>query len=178
MSLLDSFIFSAVEPLFLSAYTLPFTKPEFYVWAFCVGFNLTMIFTFILKGVESAFVAKLFELNAIAPDSAVTIGQANTRCKFLLKFLLRDKSTLRSVILLAKDESNTKVQNEINSDTKSEDTKIDFDNAKFYINEEKIKRAESLKKGAMKWYWLPIVCAVSVGLAIGICYLIPIFQNW
>ena len=81
-----SFLFSAIEPLFLSAYTLPFTKPEFYVWAFCIGLNITVIFTFILKSVESAFIKSLFDLNARSADSAVTISSTRAKGKSLLKF--------------------------------------------------------------------------------------------
>lgn len=255
---------------FLST-ALPFTKPDFYVWAACIGFNLTLLFVYFLKSVESAFISKLLELGTTSKDSAVTINDISLRGKILLKFLLRDNATLRDVIFMVgvddvKGESQTDVadEGEVNGDAgvdndegsgvvkacegegkeaiesrddgvvkaregegkdaiesrddgvveacegegksncegenivesvavaekesgsvvnkvgkkKEARVKIDFDSARFYINEKKADKLDALKKGAIKWFMLPIYCAVSIGLAIGISYLIPIFQNW
>ena len=236
---------------FLST-ALPFTKPDFYVWAACIGFNLTLLFVYFLKSVESAFISKLLELGTTSKDSAVTINDISLRGKILLKFLLRDNATLRDVIFMVgvddvKGESQTDVADEdkVNGDVgvdndegdgvvkacegegkeaiesrddgvvkacegegksncegenivesvavaekesgsvvnkvgkkKEARVKIDFDSARFYINEKKADKLDALKKGAIKWFMLPIYCAVSIGLAIGISYLIPIFQNW
>ena len=174
---------------YLASTKLPFTEPEFYVWAFCAGFNVAMIFAFAVKSVESKFVNKLFEMEAFDSGRAITILQAGVKSSSLLRFLLREKSTLRNVILLADD----KIQNvavvtaggegakdgKIEGDEKAgSKEKIDFDKAKFYINEQKLDRATSLKKGAIKWYLLPVFCAVSICLAIGVCYLLPIILNW
>ena len=154
----------------LFSYTLPFTKPEFYVWAFCIGFNIAMVLVFVLKSVESSLVKKMFDAGALSEDKAVTIDSLGIFGKGLIRFLLRDNSTLRKVILLANDQ---RVANE-----KGKMPKIDFSSALFYINEEQIERAESLKKGAMKWYLLPVFCAVSIGLTLFINFLMPIFVNW
>ena len=217
---------------YLASTKLPFTEPEFYVWAFCAGFNVAMVFAFAVKSVESKFVNKLFEMEAFDSGRAITISQTGIKNSALLRFLLRDKSSLRNVILLA----NSEMQNEINendscenksdvdhnetqnavtesdscenvsdvdrsetrNETVNEDNnkdvtdadhsdlkvkhgerqKVDFDKAKFYISKQKLDRATSLKKGAIKWYLLPVFCAVSIGLAIGVCYILPIILNW
>ena len=217
---------------YLASTKLPFTEPEFYVWAFCAGFNVAMVFAFAVKSVESKFVNKLFEMEAFDSGRAITICQTGIKNSALLRFLLRDKSSLRNVILLA----NSEMQNEINendscenesdvdrnetqnavtesdscenvsdvdrsetrNETVNEDNnkdvtdadhsdlkvkhgerqKVDFDKAKFYISKQKLDRATSLKKGAIKWYLLPVFCAVSIGLAIGVCYILPIILNW
>ena len=151
-------------------YTLPFTKPEFYVWAFCIGFNVAMILRFILKGVESKLITRLFERGALSADTAVTVDSLGIRGKALIRFLLRDKGTLRKTVALAND---TRV-----ADKKGKMPEIDFATALFYINEEQINRAESLKKGAIKWYLLPIFCAASVGLTLFVNFMLPIFINW
>lgn len=217
---------------YLASTKLPFTEPEFYVWAFCAGFNVAMVFAFAVKSVESKFVNKLFEMEAFDSGRAITVNQTGIKNSALLRFLLRDKSSLRNVILLA----NSEMQNEINenyscenesdvdhnetqntvtesdscenvsdvdrsearNETVNEDNnkdvtdadhsdlkvkhgerqKVDFDKAKFYISKQKLDRATSLKKGAIKWYLLPVFCAVSIGLAIGVCYILPIILNW
>ncbi len=151
-------------------YTLPFTQPEFYVWAFCIGFNIAMVLNFVLKSVESSLLARLFEANALSADTAVTIDSLKVRGKALIKFLLRDNGTLRKTILFAND---TRV-----ADGKEKMPKIDFASASFYVNEEQIDRAEFLKKGAIKWYLLPVFCAISIGLTLFINFLMPIFINW
>ena len=151
-------------------YTLPFTQPEFYVWAFCIGFNIAMILNFVLKSVEGSLLTKLFEANALSKDNAVTIDSLGVRGKAILKLLLKDNSTLRKTVLLSND---TRV-----ADEKGRMPKIDFSSALFYINDEQLDRAESLKKGAMKWYLLPVFCAISIGLTLFINFIIPIFVNW
>ena len=217
---------------YLASTKLPFTEPEFYVWAFCAGFNVAMIFAFAVKSVESKFVNKLFEMEAFDSGRAISISQTGIKNSALLRFLLRDKSSLRNVILLANSEmqnavtendscenvsdvdhsetqnavtENDSYENESDVDRREtrnetvskdnskdvtdgghkdlsagqdENQKVDFDKAKFYINEKKLDRATSLKKGAIKWYLLPVFCAVSIGLAIGVCYLLPIILNW
>ena len=154
----------------LFLYTLPFTKPEFYVWAFCIGFNVAMILNFVLKGVESGFIRKMFSSNALSVNNAVTIDMLGVRYKSIVKYLLRDKSTLRKTILLANDQRE--------ADEKGRMPKIDFTSALFYINEEQIDRAESLKKEAIKWYLLPVFCAISIGLTLFVNFMLPIFINW
>lgn len=151
-------------------YTLPFTQPEFYVWAFCIGFNVAMVLNFILKSVESSLLSSLFKANALNEDTAVTLDSLKVRGKWLAKFLLRDNSTLRKTVVLAND---TRV-----ADEKEKMPKIDFSSALFYINEAQLDRAEFMKKGAIKWYLLPVFCAVSIGLTLFINFLLPIFINW
>ena len=177
---------SLTFPYFAST-KLPFTEPEFYVWAFCIGFNVAMIFAFVLKSIESRFVNTLFNKEAFDKDSAITIAQAGVKSSALLRFILRDKSTLRKIILLADDNNGTAtdVQDSSNNNAKKSENSnkdsgviLDFNVAKFYISEEKLDRAKSLKKGAIKWYLLPVFCAISVGLAIGVCHLLPIILNW
>ena len=91
---------------------------------------------------------------------------------WLIKFLLRDGSTLRKVVTLA-GESDDRLTLQ-----KGARRRVNFDEAKFYIAEENKKRAESMQKSAIKWYLLPVFCALSIGIAIGVHYLIPVFQNW
>ena len=154
----------------LFLYTLPFTQPEFYVWAFCIGFNVAMVLNFVLKSIESRFVNKLFYANALSKETAVTVDSLDIRFKFLIKFLLRDNSTLRKTILITNDQRTT--------NEKGKMPKIDFSISSFYINEEQLERAESLRKDAIKWYLLPIFCAVSIGLTLFVNFMLPIFINW
>ena len=149
------------------SYTLPFTQPEFYVWTICIGFNIAMLISFIFKGVESKIVSELFKANALNENSAVALSSLDVWGLPIAKLLLRDNSTLRKAVLSVKTEKEP--------DAKS---KLNFDTALFYINEEKIDRANALKKRSTRWYLLPIFCALSIGLAIGLTYVIPIFINW
>lgn len=154
----------------LFLYTLPFTQPEFYVWAFCIGFNIAMVLNFILRGVESILINKLFSANAMSKDSAMTLDSLGVRCKPLVKLLLRDNGTLRKTVLLANDQRS--------KNDKGKMPKIDFSAAAFYINEEQLERAESLRKGATKWYLLPVFCAASIGLTLFVNFMLPILINW
>ena len=158
-------------PKYESPTALPFTKAEFYIWACCIGFNVAMVLVYFLKNVESKLVTALFERNAFDEGSAVCLNDLKLKGMLLLKLLLRDKGTLRTTILLADDD-----KREV--DKKGKKEAIDFSKARFYISQDKLEKAESLKKGAVKWYLLPILCAISIGIAIGVNFLMPIFQNW
>ena len=151
-------------------YTLPFTQPEFYVWAFCIAFNLVMVLSFVLRSFESKLITRLFGANALSAETAVTLDSLKVRGKSILRFLLRDKGTLRKTVILAND---TRV-----ADKKGKMPKIDLANALFYINTEQVDRAEFLKKGAIKWYLLPVFCAASIGLTLFVNFMLPIFINW
>lgn len=144
---------------------------EFYVWAACIGFNITMLFTFFLKGAESRLMKKLLTGQAFSAESARSLNELDIN-GWLIKFLLRDGSTLRKVVTLA-GESDDRLTLQ-----KGARRRVNFDEAKFYIAEENKKRAESMQKSAIKWYLLPVFCALSIGIAIGVHYLIPVFQNW
>ena len=154
----------------LFLYTLPFTQPEFYVWAFCIGFNIAMVLCFILKSLECDLFNKLFSSNAMNKESATTLGSLGVRCMPLVKLMLRDNGTLRKTVLLANDQRTKNEQGKM--------PKIDFSTATFYINEEQLERAESLRKGATKWYLLPIFCALSIGVTLFVNFMLPILINW
>ena len=144
---------------------------EFYVWAACIGFNITMLFTFFLKGAESRLMNKLLTSQAFGKETARCLAELGTSGR-LIKFLLRDGSTLRKVVTLSgENDDRLSLQ-------KGARRHVNFDEAKFYIADENRKRAESIQRSAMKWYLLPLFCALSIGIAIGVHYLIPVFQNW
>ncbi len=144
---------------------------EFYVWAACIGFNITMLLTFFLKGAESSFIVKLLTSQSFDEESAHSLKDLKLD-GWLIKYLLRDGSTLRKVVtLVGGTDDRLALQ-------KGAKAKVDFDKARFYVTEENKKRAESMRKSAIKWYLLPVFCAVSIGIAIGVHFLLPIILNW
>ena len=153
----------------ISYLELPFATAEFYVWAACAGFIITMFFVYFLKGAESKLMEKLLISQAFSEESARTLKELEMSGG-LVKYLLRNGSTLRKVVTLVGD-SRSSLQ-------KGVKTKINFESARFYIAESNQKRAESMKKSAVKWYMLPIFCAIAIGIAVGMHYLIPFIQNW
>ena len=148
---------------------LPIVTAEFYVWAACAGFIFTMFFVFFLKGAESKLMVKLLTSQAFSEESARSLSELEVTGR-LVKYLLRNGSTLRRVVTLVGD-SRASLQ-------KGVKTKINFESARFYIDESNKKRAESMKKSAVKWYMLPVFCAIAIGIAVGMHYLIPFIQNW
>lgn len=149
---------------------LPFMSVEFYVWAACIGFNITMVLVFFLKGAESKLMSSLLTSQSFSEESSRSLAEMGLNNK-LIRFLLRDGSTLRKVVTLVGGGDRIALK-------KGAKARVDFDKAKFYISEDNKKRAESMKKSAVKWYMLPVFCAIAIGIAVGIHFLIPIIENW
>ena len=151
--------------LFLS---IRFDSPELLIWAACVGFNVAIIFTYILKGSVSKLISKLEGANAFDNDSAATLSSIGAY-NLLICYLLRDDSTLRKVV---------KAQNGVLVTKKSKKgTDVaDFNESRFYLDASNDKKIASLKKSAIKWWLIPIFAIVSIILASTVIYLLPILS--
>ena len=144
---------------------------ELIVWVVCLAFNITMVLSFVLKGSESKFMSRLLTSQAFDEETSRSLSDLKIDGR-LIKFLLRDGSTLRKVVTLVGGNNNRLALQ------KGAKAKMDFEKAKFYIAQGNMDRAKSMQKSAVKWYLLPVFCALSVGIAIGIHFLIPVVINW
>lgn len=144
--------------------------PSVLVWSVCLGFNVAMVISFVLRKTSGVFVSRLFEAEAHSPESAKTLAELN--CKgWLLRRFLKDGSTLRRLVFVAND------NNSLPTVTKDSKTVSDFESARFYISESGIEKATLLTKGRLGWWVLPVFSILSVILAAVVDYLMPIFTN-
>lgn len=151
--------------------SLAFDSPELIIWSACVGFNVAMIISFLLKRIEGTFISSLLSLGASSKESAVTLSQLGQDGNKALKWFLKDGSTLRNTVYLVGDSLPTK-------STKKRRKEPVFDNARFYIPEDKLEKAESIGKGGLRWYFLPIYAILSVIITIIVIELLPILTNF
>ena len=150
--------------------SVSFDSYQVILWSICIGFNVAMLLSFLFKHTEGKLISRLLSQNASSEDSAVSLSDIGLgKSKYIMR-RLRDESTLRHIVSLAGGQEL--------SLTKGGKAKNDFSSAKFYISEENSKKASSMQKGALKWYFLPIFCAVSIALTSFVNYVIPIFINW
>lgn len=157
---------------------LAFDSPELLIWAACIGFNIAMVVTYILKKIQGNFISKLISSEAKSRESAVSFEElgyewrdinGKGKSNSLLQFFLRDNGSLRKLVKVDGDKLPTV--------TKNGKEAADFSLARFYIDEKDLKKAESFKKGVIKWYFLPIFAIFSVIIAAGIIALLP-FLSW
>lgn len=152
--------------------SLAFDSPELIVWSACLGLNIAMVISFVLKRIEGSFISKLLSFGASSIESAVTLSEVRESSNKALKLFLRDGSTLRSIVSLVGDSLPRE-----SSEGKRSGKPI-FDGARFYIPEDKLKKAESISKGALKWYFLPIYGILSVIITVIVIELLPILTNF
>lgn len=145
-----------------------FDSPELLIWAACIGFNLAMILTFIVKGSVCNLILKLIDAGATSEDSAVTLVQIGVKSP-LIRFMLREGSTLRRVVMAQGGSLPIK---------KSEKGKeqIDFEAGKIYLDTSCEKKISSLKKGVFKWWLIPICTVVSIVIAVAVIALLPVLS--
>ena len=156
--------------LFLS---LSFRAPELFVWCICLGFNIAMVAAYIIKRAEGELIKGLLDKGATSEENAFTLGELGLEKKRLIKLFLRDGSTLRRMVVAVSGERGA-----VEKGAQQGRQELDFCSVRFYIPESMMRKANSMKKGVLRWYLLPIFAVVSVGISIGITYLIPIFLNW
>lgn len=148
--------------IFLS---IRFDSPELLIWAACVGFNIAIVISYIFRGCVSKLITKLLDVNAIDSESSVTLPSINA-CNFLTRYLLRDNSTLCKVVKI-KDGEPVLIK------TAKGKSVVDYDNSKFYLDMSNEKKICSMKKGAIKWWLIPVFTLVSIILSLVIIYLLP-----
>ena len=149
-----------------------FDSPILFIWALCVGFNIALIISFIVRRTTGEFVSSLFENEAKDEESAKTLDELGCNNRLLRSFLKDGKPLRRVVTVVSEDDKLPTVKNEKGSEV------ADFASAKFYIKEENEHRASSYKKGKLKAGWLPVFTILSVILAQLVIDLLPIFINW
>ena len=158
---------------------IAFDSPVLLVWAACIGFNIAMVVTFVLKKTQGKFLAKLIESGANSEETAASLGDlgyewrnlnGKGKANSLLQFFLRDEGSFRRIVKVCGGKLPT-VTSEKGKEV------ADFGNAKFYIEEKDLDKVNSFKKGVLKWYFLPLFAILSVLIAWGIIMVLP-FVVW
>lgn len=144
--------------------------PFIIVWSVCLGFNIAMIISFVLRNTSGTFISRLIESESFSQENAKTLSELGCN-GWLLRRFLKDGSTLRNLVLVANED------NLLPTTEKGNKPIADFENARFYIIEENVDKASLLTKGKLKWWLLPLFSILSIILAAVVDYLMPIFTN-
>ncbi len=144
--------------------------PIVLVWSVCLGFNIAMVISFVLRNTSGVFVSRLFDADALTPENAKTLGELGCN-GWLLRRFLKNESTLRKIVFVANDD------NVLPTVEKNGKAVSDFETARFYICEDGLEKANLLKKGKLGWWVLPLFSILSIILAAVIDWLMPIFTN-
>jgi len=102
---------------------------ETIVWSLFIGIVVASGLTFYHKQILGGFVRELVANNAQTPETARTLADAGYSKNVFVKHALRPKSMFRKIVRLAGAE-------EIQS------SKVDFENARFYVPKELEDRVE------------------------------------
>ena len=87
--------------------------------------------------------------------------------KRVLRFLLKDGSPLRAYVTVA--------GGTIPSFTKGKRKVLDFDSARFYVEEPKKEKCQKAFGEPEKWYLVIVFIALAIGCAYGVSKILPLF---
>lgn len=136
------------------------------IWGICIGVVLGFVFNFLSRAITGPFVRVLLSKNAIGVDNAITLSEAGFLNKTLIKYSLRDGSSLRNTVSV--------VGGRLPRITAGGKTAIDFNNARFYILPDKKVKAEATFEEGEKWYLLIIFIALAIIFAYGMTKVMPL----
>ena len=151
--------------------------PSTIIWAICIGVNVAFIGTFLVNNFNGVIVRRLLD-RGIGAKNACTLGELGVKGPlfWICKILLKDGSALRNTVSCVggkipyvpvtkeSDDSQKPIEPEM---------KIAFEQARFYIDESKEAKARSTYGEKLKWWLLPFFIATSIGISIGMSYLMP-----
>ena len=143
------------------------------IWSICIGANLAVIFGYYSKNYIGAFVRKLLS-SGTGEENAKTIYEIGFEKHFIIKYLLRDSSSLRNTVSVI-GEALPKIN--VPSKNGKERKKIDWQNAKFYIAESNEEKATHSYEEKFKWLYLPLFIVLSCICAWCMTYLVPYIMS-
>lgn len=146
------------------------TNIEILVWALFIGFVIASFMIFYHKRIIGAFVRALLEKQASSPESALSIYDLGFEKNALVKNALRSDTTLRRLVWELDDNMQKREDGVIFS---ARSSRLDVNNAKFYIPEENRIRAE-LRYSAKGTDVFAIIIAIVLFMAVAYAALLLI----
>lgn len=139
------------------------------IWAICIGVNLGFLYNYFSKNVVGSVVRRLIGAGATSEESAKTLLELGyKKFSFFHKVILKDSSNLRTIIF-AQGNAIPKAINEEGVEG------LDWENARFYIPETKLQRANKAYGTPQKWFYIPIFVVLSTILSAVMTILMPMF---
>ena len=139
---------------------------ELIIWGICIGVCLGFVGSFLSKAIQGPFVRELLSKGAIGEENAISLRDAGFLYRKLLMIAIRDGSSLRNIVSV--------VGGNLPTITANGKTAIDYENALFYIPEDKKSKAAATFGKGEKWYILLIFIALAVLCAFGMSKVMPL----
>ncbi len=152
--------------VFLAGTSLSNDSTVLIVWAVCIGVCLAFVLNFLSKAVVGSFIRALFAKNATSEASAVTLEELGFAKKKLIRLALKNGSALMNTVSI--------VGGEFSETTVGKRKITDYNNARFYISEEKSDKAKITYGQKEKWYLLVAFIAMAVAIAFIMTKVMPL----
>ena len=148
------------------------------IWTICIGVCLAILYSFVDKQINGNIVRQLTKVG-VGEENGKSLAELGFD-GFIFKvycFLLNDKMPLRRIISVVGGEiPQSKDELEVNDETDKESEPVyynDFSKALFYIEEEKLNKANAMYGKSPKWYLLPVFIALVIGASYGCTLIMP-----
>ena len=143
-------------------------RPETVIVFGILGMMLACFFASYNKGTLGAFVRALLSAGASSPDTAKTLGELGFLKNHSVRASLKSGYTLRKVVRCVEEDEGTLICNE------NKEGSVPFNEAHFYIPEDKQFAAESRFKGKkLPWYSYLLIFVGGVILMIVLIAVLP-----
>lgn len=156
------------------------------IYAIAVGVFLSFVGYWFVQNVVGELVRKLLK-NGVGEDNAKTLKDLGS-LNFIFKFLLREGKTLRNLVSVKggaltplnvkKEDSETPKKKSFKDRIASlKRVKYDYENAEFFIPEDKVEKARAKFAHKSNIFWLPLVFILCAVVAFGMTFLLPIIMD-
>ncbi len=157
------------------------------VYAVAAGIFLSFVGYWFVQNVIGDLVRKLLN-DCVGEENAKSLKDLESD-NFLFKYILREGKTLRNLISVKggslaplnvkKDGGEENKRKTFKARLASlKRVKYDYDNAEFYIPEDKVTKAKAKFAKRSNIFWLPLVFILCAVIGFGMTYLVPIIMDF
>lgn len=153
----------------ISFITSTYVSIDVIVWSICIGANIAVLLGYFSKNYVGVFVRRLLDYGT-GEENAKTIYDLGLEKQFIMKYLLRDLSSLRNTVSVI---GGALPKIKVSTKNGKEREAIDWQSAKFYISERNEEKARHSYGTKFKWLYLPVFIVLSCLCAWGMTYVVP-----
>ncbi|MBQ8393273.1 MAG: hypothetical protein IJX51_05815 [Clostridia bacterium] len=181
------FLFSATDDAPFLGWVV---TTDIVIYAIAIGVFLSFVAFWFVQNISGSIVRDL--LNKAKDESSALSLDELGKNKAIYRHMLREGKVLRNTIACVGG-SLPVIEGKRSSEEEAEKgffkklwdkiknkftrTKYDYSNAKFYIPEDGIEKAEARYSKSFKTWWLPVIFVLCIAIAFGMTFLMPIIMD-
>ncbi|MBO5211982.1 MAG: hypothetical protein J6B60_00400 [Clostridia bacterium] len=140
------------------------------IWCIAIGAILAFLINFFMQNVAGKVVRALISNDCIGEEKAKTLSELSLKPNFMLKWMLKEKGMLRSVVFVWGGRMPLRLD--------TDKSIPDFDSARFYIKDENEFKAAARFGRPMSVWYLILFTVLAIAAAYGMTIAMPYLMRW